>query len=69
MGIENKIKKNSRVVAYVKDELSYDVVKKHMGGDQMPEIALKLGHAGTRRTLVGFIFLENISRGSLAMTR
>ena len=28
MGIKNKIKKNSRVVAYVKDELSYKVVTK-----------------------------------------
>ena len=54
MGIENRIKKNSRVVAYVKDELSYEVVKKHIGGDLMPEIWLKLGHTGTRRTLVGF---------------
>ena len=59
MGIKNKIKKNSRVVAYVKDELGYEVVKKHKGGDLMPEIWLKLGHAGTRRTLVGFIYREH----------
>ena len=59
MGIENKIKKNSRVVAYVKEELSYEVVKKYMGGDLMPEVWLKLGHAGTKRSLVGFVYREH----------
>ena len=59
MGIKNKIKKNSRVVAYVKDELGYEVVKKHLGGDLMPEIWLKLGNSGTKRTLVGFVYREH----------
>ena len=58
-GIENSEKKNSRVVAYVKEELSYQVMKNHMSGDLMPEIWLKLGHSGTRRTLVGFVYREH----------
>ena len=59
LGIENKIKKNSRVVAYIKEELSYEIVRKYMGGDLMPEIWLKLGHTGTRRTLVCFVCREH----------
>ena len=59
MGIENRVKKNSRVVAFVKEELSYEVVKKHMAGDLMPEIWLKLGHKGTKRTLVCFMYREH----------
>ena len=59
MGIDNKTKKNSRVVVYVKEELSYEVMKKHMGGDLMPEIWLKLGHKGTKRTIVCFVYREH----------
>ena len=59
LGIENSVKKNSRVVAYVKEELSYQVMKSYMGGDLMPEIWLKLGHKGTKRTLVGFVYREH----------
>ena len=59
MGIENSLKKNSRVVAYIKEELSYQVVKNFMGGDLMPEIWLKLGNSGTKRTLVGFVYREH----------
>ena len=58
-GVENRLKKNSRVVAFVKEELSYEVVKKNMEGDLMPEIWLRLGHRGTKRTLVGFIYREH----------
>ena len=59
MGIDNKTKKNSRVVVYVKEELIYEVMKKHMGGDLMPEIWLKLGHKGTKRTIVLFVYREH----------
>ena len=59
MGIENSLKKNSRVVAYIKEELSYQVVKNFMGKDLMPEIWLKLGNSGTKRTLVGFLYREH----------
>ena len=41
------------------EELSYQVVKNFMGGDLMPEIWLKLGHSGTKRTLVGFVYREH----------
>ena len=43
-GQGNRVKKNSRVVAFIKEELSYEVVKKNMEGDLMPEIWLRLGH-------------------------
>ena len=43
-GIENNLKKNSRVMAYIKEELSYRVMKNYMGGDLMPELWVKLGH-------------------------
>ena len=59
MGKENNMKKNSRVVAYIKEELCYEIVRKHMEGDLMPEIWIKLGHAGTRRTLVCFVYREH----------
>ena len=58
-GREVMTKQNSRVVMYIKDELSYEVVKKHMEGDLMPEIWIKLGHKGTRRTLVGMVYREH----------
>ena len=58
-GIENNLKKNSRVVAYIKEELSYQVMKNYMGGDLMPELWLRLGHSGTRGTLIGFVYREH----------
>ena len=58
-GRENKVKQNSRVVMYIKEELSYEVVRKLMEGDMMPEIWVKLGHKGTRRTLVGMVYREH----------
>ena len=58
-GRENKVKQNSRVVMYIKEELSYEVVRKLMEGDLMPEIWVKLGHKGTRRTLVGMVHREH----------
>ena len=56
--MNNDINNNSRVVAYIKEEISYQVIKNLMGGDLMSEVWLKLGHTGTRRTLVGFIYRE-----------
>ena len=58
-GIEHRVKKNSRVVAFVKEELSYEIVRKNMEGDLIPEIWLRLGHQGTKRTLVGFVYREH----------
>ena len=58
-GRKHHVKQNSRVVAFVKEELSYDVVDSYMGGDMMPEIWIRLGHKGTKRTLVGFIYREH----------
>ena len=39
--------------------MSFDVVKTKMQGDLMPELWLRLGHKGTRRTLIGFIYREH----------
>ena len=68
-GRENKVKANSRVVAYIREDLSYDVVKNKMEGDIMPELWIRLGHKGTRRTLIGFIYREHspwgIQQGSV----
>ena len=58
-GIKHQVKQNSRVVAFVKEELSYEVVNRYMGEDMMPEIWIRLGHKGTKRTLVGFIYREH----------
>ena len=58
-GRENPNKENSRVVVYVKEELSYTVISKHMGGDLMPEVWIKLGHAGKKRTIVGTVYREH----------
>ena len=52
-------KQNSRVVIYIREELSYEVVKNNMEGDLMSEIWIKLGHKGTRRILVGMIYREH----------
>ena len=58
-GRDNKVKANSRVVAYIREDLSFEVVKTMMKDDLMPELWIKLGHKGTRRTLVGFIYREH----------
>ena len=58
-GRENKVKANSRVVAYIREDLSYEVVKNKMEGDLMAELWIRLGHKGTRRTLIGFIYREH----------
>ena len=58
-GRENKVKQNSRVAMYIKNEMSFEVVKKNMEGDLMPEIWVRLGHKGTRRTLVGMVYREH----------
>ena len=58
-GRENPMKNNSRVVVYVKEELNFELVRDYMKDDLMPEIWLRLGHKGTRRTLVGFIYREH----------
>ena len=58
-GRENKEKSNSRVVAYIQEDLSFEVVKTKMQGDLTPELWLRLGHKGTRRTLLGFIYREH----------
>ena len=58
-GRENPAKKNARVVVYVKEELSFDVMKKYMGNDLMPEVWIRLGHSGTRRTLIGMVYREH----------
>ena len=51
-GRENPNKENARVVVYIKEELSFDVITTYMGGDLMPEVWIKLGHAKTKRTLI-----------------
>ena len=58
-GRDDKVKANSRVVAYIREDLSFEVVKHMMRGSLMPELWIKLGHKGTRRTLVGFIYREH----------
>ena len=46
-GRDNPQKENARVVVYVKEELSYEVMNQYMNGDLMPEVWIKLGHAKT----------------------
>ena len=58
-GSENKVKKNSRVVVFIKEELSYKVVRKNIEGDLMPEVWLRIGHKGRKRMLVGFVHREH----------
>ena len=58
-GRENPRKGNARVVVYIKEELSFTVMSKYMGGDLMPELWIRLGHAGTKRTLVGTVYREH----------
>ena len=63
-GRDNKNKKNSRVVVYIKEELSCDVLTNYMKNDLMPEIWLRLGHRNTKRTIVGFIYREHTPWGT-----
>ena len=63
-GRENQQKKIARVVVYIKEELSFDVVKDHMKDALMPEVWLKVGHKGTRRTLLGFVYREHTPVGT-----
>ena len=58
-GMNHPVKQNSRVVAFVKEELSYELVEKYMEGNLMPEIWLRLGHRGTKQTLIGFVYREH----------
>ena len=37
-GRDNKVKGNSRVVAYVREDLSFEIVKSKMEGDLLPEL-------------------------------
>ena len=57
-GRENPAKGNARVVVYIKEELSFDVMKKYMGDNIMPEVWIRLGHKGTKRTLIGMVYPE-----------
>jgi hypothetical protein len=63
-GRKNPPKENSRVVVYVKEELSFEIMHQYMGGDLMPEVWIKLGHARTKRTLVGTIYREHTPWGT-----
>ena len=58
-GRENETKEVARVVVYIKEELSFDIVANLMQDDLMPEVWLRLGHRGTRRTLLGFVYREH----------
>ena len=63
-GRENRNKKIAWVVVYIKEELSFDVMKEHMKNDLMPEVWLKIGHKGTRRTMLGFVYREHTPVGT-----
>ena len=63
-GKENRQKEIARVVVYIKEELSFDIVRDHMKYDLMPEVWLKVGHKGTRRTLLGFVYREHTPVGT-----
>ena len=58
-GRVNPSKENARVVVYVKEVLSFEIIHQHMGGDLMPEVWIKLGHARTKQTLGRTIYLEH----------
>ena len=58
-GRENPAKGNARVVVYIKEELSFDVMKNYMGDNLMPEVWIRLGHKGTKRTLIGMVYREH----------
>ena len=58
-GMKHQVKQNSRLVAFIKEELSNEIVEGRMVGDMMPEIWIRLGHRGTKWTLVGFIYREH----------
>ena len=38
MGIKHQVKQKSGVVAFIKEELSYDIVDSYMEEDMMPEL-------------------------------
>ena len=63
-GRENKNKKNLRVVVYIKEELSCNVLTNYMKNDYMPEVWLRLGNKKTRRTVVGFVYREHTPWGT-----
>ena len=63
-GRNNQNKKIARVVVYIKEELSFDMMTVHMKDDLMPEVWLKIGHKGTRRTLLGFVYREHTPVGT-----
>ena len=63
-GRENRTKKNSRVVVYIKEELSCDILKTYMKNDLMPEVWLRLGHKNTKRIVVGFVYREHTPWGT-----
>ena len=63
-GRENKTKKNSRVVVYIKEELSCDVLTNYIKNDLMPEVWLRLGHKNTRRVVIGFVYREHTPWGT-----
>ena len=46
-------------MAYVREDLSFEIVKSKMEGDLLPELWIRLGHKGTKRTLLGFIYREH----------
>ena len=48
MGIQHQVKQISRVVEFIKEELSFDIVDNNMEEDMMPEIWIRLGHRGTK---------------------
>ena len=63
-GRENRTKKNARVVVYVKEELSCEVLTSYMKNDLMPEVWLRLGHKNTRRMVAGFVYREHTPWGT-----
>ena len=63
-GRNNQNKKIACVVVYIKEEMSFDMMTVHMKDDLMPEVWLKIGHKGTRRTLLGFVYREHTQVGT-----
>ena len=63
-GRDNPHKENARVVVYLKEELSFEVMNQYMNGDLMPEVWIKLGNANTKRTLVGTVNREHTPWGT-----
>ena len=48
MGIQHQVKQISRVVAFIKEEVSYDIVDSCTEEDMILEIWIRLGHRGTK---------------------